>query len=125
MTTKKKIILTILLAVLVGVGVYCVVVNLIDIIDRINFLIAYKNEDFISRPLYIKYLVRWIIYLCFFIFATIIGGLLIFRLWFNKKTKAQLKYSYQDYKDEKHKKRLEKLDKKKKSIDNQINNLNK
>ena len=125
MTTKMKIILTILLAVLVGVGVYCVVVNSIDIIDRIKFLITYKNEDFLSRPLYIKYLIRWIIYLFFFIFATIVGGLLIFRIWVDKKTKAQLKYSYQDYKDEKHKKRLEKLEKKKIYIDNQINNLNK
>lgn len=125
MSTKKKIILTVLLGVLVAIGVYCVVVDIIDIVERIRFLIEYQNKDFLSRPLYVKYLVRWVIYLFCFISATIIGGLLIFRIWFDKKTKAQLKYSYQDYKNEKHKKRLEKLEKKKISIDNQINNLNK
>ena len=125
MSTKRKIILTVLFGVLVAIGVYCVVVDITDIVERIKFLITYQNKDFPLKSLYVKYLIKWIIYFVVFIFDIIISGFLIFKIWFDKKTKEQIKYSYQDYKNEKHKKQLEKLEKKKISIDNQINNLNK
>ena len=122
MTTKKKIILTILLAVLVGVGVYCIVVDITDIILFVDNSSAYKE---LGKNVYLYHLIKYIFYSIIFISTTLIGGLLIFKIWFDKETKQQIKYSYEDYKNAKNKKRLKKLEKKKILIDNQISNLNK
>ncbi len=92
MSTKKKIILTVLLAALLGVGIYCLVVDIIYSVKMIDALINQYNiinED-ISNTVYSifgEYVVNYIIFAILFLINLIINILLIIKLWSQKKSR--------------------------------------
>lgn len=111
MTTKKKIILTILLAVLVGIGVYCVVVDILSVVNVIKHLQYIKqnfpefyNETY-NREIYATINVSLsFICICVLLIFCIIK---VLSLW---KLTHKIVYSYEDYlidKKEKQEKRKE------------------
>lgn len=108
MTTKKKIILTVLLGVMVAIGVYCVVTETITIINEIQHL----NEFPDKIQYYLKFFIRWIIYLIFFIVSIIVDVFIIKKFW-----GKEIAYSYQDYKQEKEKRYVKRLEKQKTIIE--------
>ena len=118
MSTKKKIILTILLAVLVGVGVYCVVVDIQSIVNVVKYLKYTKqyfpesyNETY-SREIYLTiHICLRLVCICFLFGFCIIK---ILSLW---KLTQKIEYSYKDYlKDKKDKQEKRKEIKKEKLL---------
>jgi len=88
MSVKKKVILTVLLAVLVGVGVYLGVVSIENLISRIHD--AQQAIQMHSNLIYnisITKVVEYSFYLFFVIVSDIVSIIIILNLWkvFEKK----------------------------------------
>lgn len=118
MTTKKKIILTILLAVLVGVGVYLVVVNIQGIVGNIEVINYYKSDTSIVAGTIKNNCIYNIIVecLCIFVLLSMIVSYIFFIIkycrdgikYFALKT---IYYPFQDYKIQKLEKLKDKVNK--------------
>ena len=123
---KKKIILTVLLGLLIGLGIYCCV----NIFSNISYCIKEFNYWKISSPdeIYRKSLIHTFVYSClfnlFFLSSLIIEIIIIVKIWnFHTKIRYSLKYSYEEYKEKKQLKQLEKKEKKKQRLAQKLKKL--
>ncbi len=125
MTTKKKVLLTIGLAVLNSVAVYGLIFyiqNLIETTEAIKFQISVG-----LYPIYlVRMAVRQVVFSVFFL-ASLVVNIVIFtmtnKLNFFAKAKKYIQYSYQDYKDRKREKKKARLERKKEKLEKEIDNL--
>ena len=112
-TLTKKIIITVLLGLLVGVFIYCIISrfeNIKYILDSLNASIQIGNNTKVINELN---QILSLHYLCFiaFIIQVLLNTFIIVYLWIPKNTNKVLEYTYKDFKADKEKKRQEKKSK--------------
>lgn len=129
MTTKKKVLLTIGLAVLNAVAVYGLIYYIQNLIETVEILQTADPffQQIINNEK--KILFTQTIFTMFMLANVIIYTVLLFIIW--KKKFKSLKYSYIDYKNEKEEKikqknikLLKKTEEKKKHLEDKIKKLN-
>lgn len=121
MSTKKKILLTVLLAVMIGIGVYLAVMYLMQFLSYVRFI---NNEN--KSLEYWNILFSWGIGFIFLIITIIWNIIIIIVLWkkhFLLNIKYSIKYGYENYLEKKRTKKEQKLQKKKRHLQNKINKL--
>lgn len=114
---KKKVLLTIGLVLLIGLGIYFIYTHILGVISYIDLSNTFPE---LNNPIDI-YITRMCLYLIFALFSLAIITYLLFSIW--KKEIKEMSYSYSDYKLNKEKKRKQKVEQKKKKLEEKINKL--